>query len=478
MHKQILRLAVPAILTNITVPLLGIVDLAIAGHTPSPGGAAVVLGAISVGGLIFNMVYWIFNFLRISSSGLTAQAYGSNNPAAQRQVLRLGVKIGLIAGLAIILLQWPILQVAHILIAPTDGVWQLASTYYNIRVWGAPAVLCLFAVNGWLIGMQNAVYPMWLAIFQNLTNILLSACFVFVFGMGIAGIALGTLLSQWLGVLFIGALMFRKYRFVFGRTDNTESAPGIPLSRYFQTNLDIFFRMLLMIVVTCSVTAIGARQGDTLLAVNTLLMQFFTLFSYFSDGFAAAGEALSGRFYGARQPVLLRTAVRQLFLWAFLIAVVFTAVYAFGGMSLLGLLTDDISLLPAVSTYLPWGIAIPVASFATFAWDGIYIGLTATRQMLWSIVWATVLFFAVFFLPNLLSSLFTPEWRFFTLHSEGFGAAWEVPLKGDLEGPIFTLNSSLLTDPNHRLWLAFIIYLVVRSVAQTLMAPRLLRLTE
>ena len=441
MHKQILRLAVPAILTNITVPLLGIVDLAIAGHTPSANGAAAVLGAVSVGGLIFNMVYWIFNFLRISSSGLTAQAYGAGNPAAQRQVLRLGVHIGLVAGTLILLLQWPILEIAHVLIAPSDEVWQMASSYYNIRVWGAPAVLCLFAVNGWLIGMQNTLYPMWLAIFQNLTNIFLSAAFVFGFGMGIEGIALGTLLSQWLGLLFIVVLMIRKYRFVFRKAETT--APALPLSRYFKTNLDIFFRMLLMIVVTCSVTAIGARLGDTLLAVNTLLMQFFTLFSYFSDGFAAAGEALSGRFYGARRPDLLHTAVRQLFLWAFLIAVVFTAIYAFGGMPLLGLLTDDVSLLPAVSTYLPWGIVIPLASFATFAWDGIYIGLTATRQMLWSIVWATLLFFAVFFLPD--SSL-------------------------------FTFLSSLLTDTNHRLWLAFLLYLLTRSIAQTLMAPRLLRI--
>ncbi len=432
MHRQILRLAIPAILTNITVPLLGIVDLAIAGHAPSAGGAAVVLGAVSVGGLIFNMVYWVFNFLRISSSGLTAQAYGSNDPETQRQVLHLGAKIGLVAGVAILLLQWPILQAAHVLIAPTDEVWRLASSYYNIRVWGAPAVLCLFAVNGWLIGMQNALYPMWLAVFQNLTNILLSAVFVFGAGMGIEGIALGTLLSQWAGLLFVGGLMWRKYRFVF-RPSASASAPRIPLSRYFRTNLDIFFRMLLMIVVTCSVTAIGARLGDTLLAVNTLLMQLFTLFSYFSDGFASAGEALTGRFYGARNRTLLLRAVRQLFLWAFIITVLFTALYASGGMSLLGLLTDDTSLLPSVEAYLPWGIAIPLASFATFAWDGIYIGLTATRQMLWSIVWATILFFAVFFL---------------------------LPVG----------------DTNHRLWLAFIVYLAVRSIAQTVMAPRLLRL--
>ena len=439
-HREILRIALPSIVANITVPLLGLVDLSIAGHLADASGrATMLLGAIAVGSLVFNMIYWAFGFLRIGCGGLTAQAYGRADVGGQRGVLRLGVAVGAAFGLALVALQWPIALAARWFVAPSAEVWALALDYFRIRIWAAPAVLVLFAVNGWFIGMQNSVCPMILAVVQNLINIGASCWFVFGCGMGIGGVALGTVVSQYTGLALAAVMVARLGG--FGRTERRTT--GAELRRFFAVNADVFVRTLLLIAVTSAVTAIGARSGDLTLAVNTLLMQLFTVFCYFTDGFAAAGEALTGKYVGRRAAAgdprvrqaadgALRRVVAGLMLWGGGMAVVFTAVYWAGGLPFLGLLTDDAGVLAAAGDYLPWAVAIPLASFAAFVWDGIYIGATATRPMLAALAVGAAFFFGLY-----------------------YGLAGLLP-------------------SNHRLWLAFIVYLAARGVAQTLMAPRVL----
>lgn len=433
LDKQILRIAIPSIVTNITVPLLGMFDLAIAGHI----GSASIIGAISVGGLIFNMVYWLFNFLRMGSSGLTAQAFGRRDVRSERGVLRLSLAIAVVFGLLIFLLQRPIEWFAHIVVSPTQEVWDLAVAYFRIRIWAAPAVLALFALNGWFVGMQNSRYPMYIAIGQNLLNIAASAFLVFVGHMGIEGVALGTVISQYAGLiaaLWLTQVMLPKSLTSFDGPLK-ESFDGLDIGAFFRVNRDIFLRMICLIAVTTAFTSFGARQGDLLLAVNTLLIQLFILFSYFCDGFALAGEALVGKFVGAQEQHNKLACVRRLFLWATGVSLLFTLIYWAGGDLILKLFTDDADVLTAAVPYLPWLLAIPLTGYAAFMWDGIYIGATATRQMLYSLAFGATIFFGVWFLP--------------------------IPLSA-----------------NHHLWLAFILYLIGRSLWQTVMAGRVMGKSE
>lgn len=419
-------------MTNITVPLLGIIDLAIVGHATSmlsaDGSNAAAIGAIAVGTMIFNMVYWLFNFLRIGASGLTAQAYGRGDSFGQRKVLRMSIALALSCGVAIFALGYPIEWGASALISASPEVWGMAVAYFRVRIWAAPAVLALFALSGWFVGMQNSRYPMYIAIGQNIVNIVASLLLVYSGGMGVEGVALGTVISQYAGLA--AAIVFCLRTPLHRGTNTDNPTTEVTISRFFSMNRDIFLRMICMIAVTTAFTAIGARQGDTLLAVNTLLMQLFTLFSYFSDGFALAGEALVGKYIGARNHEALQRCIRQLFVWGGGVAIVFTLLYLIGIAPILQLLTSDAQLIQAAHPYLPWAMSIPVASFAAFAWDGIFIGATATRQMLYTLIWGTLLFFVIWLLP--------------------------LPL-----------------TPNHQLWAAFITYLATRSLAQTWMAKRI-----
>lgn len=429
MNREILRIAIPSIVTNITVPMLGMVDLSIAGHIGSADGGALAIGAISVGGLIFNMVYWLFNFLRMGSSGLTAQRFGREDGVGESRVLRMALTVAAVCGVAIFALQRPIEWFAHIVIAPTDEVWTLAVSYFRIRIWAAPAVLALFALNGWFVGMQNSRFPMYIAVGQNLLNIAASALLVFVCGMGVQGVALGTVISQYCGLAVALVLVRRTPLHQAAVADAL--ADELKVADFFRVNRDIFLRMICLIAVTTAFTSFGARQGDVLLAVNTLLIQLFILFSYFCDGFALAGEALVGKYVGARNPERQHRCVVHLFRWAAGVTLLFTLLYAVCGEWVLTLLTNDASVVTASRPYLGWVLAVPVCGFAAFMWDGIYIGATATRQMLFALAVAATVFFGL----------------------------WSCPMP--------------LAD-NHRLWLCFVAYLAVRSGYQTVMARRVL----
>ena len=394
MNRKILQLAIPSIVSNITVPLLGLVDVAIVGHL----GSASYIGAIAVGGMLFNMIYWIFGFLRMGTSGMTAQAYGKRDLTEVVRTLLRAVGVGLLISLGLWILQSPILRGAFVLIDATEEVKRWASLYFNICIWGAPAVLGLYGFAGWFVGMQNSRFPMFIAITQNIVNIAASLCFVFVLGMKVEGVALGTLIAQYAGLFMAFALWLKYYGRLKAYIDWDGLWGGEAIRRFFSVNSDIFFRTLCLVAVTTFFTSTGARQGDVILAVNTLLMQLFTLFSYIMDGFAYAGEALAGRFIGAKNDVGLRRCIRLLFLWGIGLSLSFTILYAFLGRDFLGLLTNDTSVIEASGDYFYWVLAIPLCGFSAFLWDGIFIGATATRQMLCSMLVASATFFIIYYL--------------------------------------------------------------------------------
>ena len=424
--REILHIALPSIVSNITVPLLGLVDVAITGHL----GSAAYIGAIALGGMLFNVVYWIFGFLRMGTSGLTAQALGAGKREETIEWLLRSQTIGMGIAVALLLLQVPIRELALLVMQPTEEVRAFTVTYFNICIWGAPATLGLFGLNGWFFGMQNSRVPMAIAITQNVVNILASLCFVFGLGMKVEGVALGTLIAQWCGFL-MGAFLCLRYvdislcRVFKGWTVSGKSLfDRQSMLRFFEVNRDIFFRTICIVSVMLFFTSAGSWQGEVILAVNTLLMQLYLLVSYVMDGFANAGEALSGKYYGAGDRSSLRLTVRRLFVWATLMATGFTVVYVLGGKPFLGLLTDEPSVVEASADYVWWAYLIPFVSMGAFMWDGIFIGLTASRQMLQSMFAAAVTFFVLYYL----------------------------------------LHPSL---GNHGLWAAFLAFLLVRGGVQT-----------
>lgn len=393
MNRKILHLAIPSIVSNITVPLLGLVDVTIVGHL----GATAYIGAIAVGGLLFNILYWNFGFLRMGTSGLTSQAYGRRDKDAEVRVLVQAVSVGLISALVMLVLQYPIERLAFRLLETSAEVEQYAVTYFRICIWGAPAVLAQYGFTGWFIGMQNSRYPMYIAITMNVINIACSSCFVFLLGMKVEGVAWGTVVAQYSGVIMALGLWVYNYKDLRNRLSLKGSLQLFAMRRFFAVNRDIFLRTLCLIGVTTFFTSTGARQGDVILAVNTLLMQLFTLFSYIMDGFAYAGEALSGRYVGACNLRQLKRAVRALFGWGVGLSLFFTLLYGIGGEHFLGLLTNDEVVIQTAGHYFYWVLAIPLAGFAAFLWDGILIGATATRFMLWAMLVASGSFFVIYY---------------------------------------------------------------------------------
>lgn len=418
-NREILQIALPSIVSNITVPLLGLIDVTIVGHL----GAASYIGAIAVGGMLFNIIYWIFGFLRMGTGGMTAQAYGQQDDAEMMRLLTRSMGVGSLIAFTLILLQYPIERTAFALIETTPDIERLAATYFRICIWGAPAVLGLYSFSGWFIGMQNSRYPMFIAITQNIVNILVSLALVYGFEMKIEGVAIGTLVAQYAGFLMAITLWMHKYKAIRRHAELHSLMDKQAMYRFFQVNRDIFLRTLCLVAVTVFFTSAGAAQGEVILAVNTLLMQLFTLFSYIMDGFAYAGEALAGKHIGANNRIGLQQMVRQLFVWGIGLSLVFTLMYGIGGEGFLKLLTNEESVIAASSSYFYWVLAIPLAGFAAFLYDGIFIGATATRLMLFAMAIAAAVFFLIY-----------------------FGCR-------DAMG-------------NHALWLAFISYLALRGIMQ------------
>ena len=423
MNRRILSIAIPSIVSNITVPLLGLVDMAISGHM----GDAVYIGAVAVGSMIFNVIYWLFGFLRMGTSGMTSQSLGRRDLDRVAMLLTRSMGVALLIGLTIVVFHYPIGRLALMLTGATADISIEAWVYFRICVWGAPAMLCLYGLTGWYIGMQNTRLPMFISILQNVVNIVASFTFVYVMGMKVEGVALGTLVAQYAGLVVSLSLWTYTYgNRLFGRICWRDVFEHSELSRFFTVNRDIFLRTLFMVAVNFYFLSAGASQGAVVLAVNTLLMQLFTLFSYVMDGFAYAGEALCGRLYGAGNSEGFARMVRRLFMWGLGLSVVYTLVYALGGRPFLMLLTDNAGVIDASASYVLWAVFIPLCGMAAFIWDGVFIGITATRGMLLSSAIASVLFFVVYLVLRPM------------LH-------------------------------NHALWIAFLTYLTMRGVVQTVL---------
>lgn len=394
MNKKILNLAIPNIISNITVPLLGMVDLAIVGHL----GNETYIAAIALGGMIFNFIYWNFSFLRMSTSGFTAQAYGAENNRRIMQILVRGITIAIVAALLLLLLQRPIAWFSRSIIDSGTETMNLALDYFFIRIWAVPATLMLYVTNGWFIGMQNAKTPMYVALLSNVVNILFSSLFALVLNMGIQGVALGTVVAQYCGLLLSIILFLKDYRPLLAAVEIRQSLVIHEMKNFFKVNVDIFLRNICVIAVFTFIPYISASMGDRILAVNTLLLQLFMLFSYIMDGFAYAGEALTGRFIGAKNNQSLQKAIKYLLIWGAILAFSFTALFFAAGDKILYILTDNASIIKDTMKYIHWTILIPIAGFAAFLFDGIYIGATASKAMRNIVVISTILFFVIYYL--------------------------------------------------------------------------------
>lgn len=394
MNKSILKIAVPAILSNVIVPLLGLVDLTIAGHI----GDAVTIGAVSLGATMFSLTYWNFGFLRMGTSGLTAQAYGARDRRQMSVMLFRSVALALLLGIAIVALQSPIRWLLLAAISPSEAVHTHASQYFSIIIWGAPATLATMSLTGWFIGMQNSTYPLAVSMVVNAVNIVCSLCFVFVMRLGFIGIPLGTLAAQWCGFIlsaFFAARMMRKETLGYApRID--EMLHG--LGRFFSVNRDIFLRSLCVMAVMLFFTATGARSGNMTLAVNALFMQLYLLYSHFMDGFAYAGEALVGKYAGAADKRSLRRCVSHLFAWGWSLAAIFAFAYGVFNHEVMSLFSDKPEVVAFAAAYRWWIALAPIAGMAAFIWDGVFVGLTATRQMLLSLAGATAVYFTIYFI--------------------------------------------------------------------------------
>ena len=475
LDKEILRLALPSILANITVPLVGLVDTAVAGHLhDAAGSSAEFIGGISVGALILSVIYWNFAFLRASTGGLTAQAYGrggSSHPASELRSLRSlrplpsqatgpspcaengvpenlpifgvhfpgvdrssagcalpppsecnlillrGLKLALGFAVLMVVAGWPLSRLSLIFRSATPGVAALAAQYILIRIWAAPATLCLMVFKGWFIGMQDTRSSMFTDLTVNIINIAASIILTLGIGnwpgLGFPGIALGTVIAQWSGLLLAYFICFRKYGILCSgkRPDfgtNTSKTEGLfrKSGSFLRLNTDLFVRSLCMTGIYFGYTIIASRYGETMLACANIMMNLLMLFSYFTDGFAYAGEALTGRFIGESNQEMLRRSVQGTFRWSFGVAGIWVLIYWLAGAPMLHWMTDDAVVVDACRQFLPWLLVMPLVGCAAFTWDGIFIGATASKGIRNSMIAALATFFAVWFAGQALLSAF------------------------------------------------------------------------
>lgn len=426
MNRSILRLAIPNIISNITIPLLGLVDMILMGHLSSP----VYIGAIALGGTIFSVMYSFFSFMRAGTTGFTAQALGGGDSTEISHSLYRPLFIATIASILIISLQNPIARLSLLLLDGSDEVKHLAITYFYVRIWAAPANMFLYCLNGWFIGMQNTRIPMAIAIIINVSNIIFSIFLVIVMKQDVAGVALGTVMAQYCGLATALFCLFRKYRKNLSRINFSILLNANKLKRFFKVNTDFMTRSILLILTIAFFTNQSAKLGDNILSINMILLQLFYIFSYFTDGFAYAGEALVGRFTGAGDSESLRSVVTHLFRWGAYISIPFTVLYALFPTTFVKIISDNAEIIAETSPYYIYMAVIPVITFAAFLWDGIYIGATASKAIRNTMIIASLAVFAP------LCYLLVPR----------FG--------------------------NHGLWIAFLSFMAARGASMTLMAKK------
>ena len=394
MNRTVLKLAIPSIFANITVPLVGMADTAIAGRL----GDASVLGGVAIASMLFDLLYWNMGFLRVGTGGMVAQAYGRKDFREAMNIYALGMATALAFALLFIVLQFVYVEAAFHFIECSPQVEALAREYFFIRIWAAPATLSLNVFKGFFIGMQNAVSPMAVDVVVNVSNVAASIFFSFYAGLGFSGIAWGTLVAQYIGMVLAIVLMVLQYRNLFHLIDIRGTMRWNRMKRFFMLNADLFVRSLCFLGIYAGLTSLSAHYGDVALAVSSIMMKLMLLYSYFIDGFAYAGEALSGRFIGARDKESLVKAVKVIFIWCGAIGILSTLGYWIGGEWLFRLMSTDPVVLAESASYLPWLLIMPLVSSVAFTWDGIFIGATATKAIRNSMLWALAGFFASYWL--------------------------------------------------------------------------------
>jgi MATE family multidrug resistance protein len=421
-------LAGPIILSNVTVPLLGMVDTAVVGHLPDPR----YIGGVAIGALIFNFVYWGFGFLRMGTTGPTAQAWGAEDPAEIRAVLARALLLAFGLGAVLLLVQGPVGTLAFRLLHASAGVEAEGAAYYAVRIWGAPAALANYVLLGWFFGLQNARWPLVLQIFMNGLNIVLDFVFVMGFGWGVEGVAAATLIAEY-AALGLGLLLVAKrLRMLPAGIATARILDGARFRRMLAVNRDIFIRTLLLITSFALFTDRGATLGDETLAANAVLLHLVSISAFGLDGFAHAAEALVGGAVGRRSRADLSGAVRAAMRWGGITAVLTAAAFAVAG----GLLIDLMTTIPEVRllarNYLVWAVAMPLVSVWCYLYDGIFLGATRTHEMRNAAIVTTALYVA---------------------------ALWTLlPLWG-----------------NHGLWLALLLMNVLRGLTLAAYYPRLAR---
>lgn len=383
MNKQILRLAIPSILANITIPLVGLVDTAIVGHISD----AHAIGGIAIGTMLFDLLYWNFGFLRVGTSGMTAQAFGRGDREQCARLLAQSVGIALIGAALIWLMQWLFVTAALAIVPCSAEVASFARDYFFVRVWAAPATLSLMAIKGWFIGMQDTVSPMITDIVVNVVNMAVSYALAVYTPLGALGVAYGTVVAQFTGLLLSIVILMWKYRHVWQGVSFLRLLRDMRgMRQLISLNANLFVRSLCFMIVYVGFTSLSSLYGDTDLAVCSILMKLFMLVSYFVDGFAYAGEALVGKYIGeAKSPAShlspLGTLVRLLFLWSLGVGVVFTVIFALWYMPMYNMMTSDALVLSRLTDFTGWFIAMPIVSTLAFMWDGVYTGATAGKQI-------------------------------------------------------------------------------------------------
>ena len=394
MNSSILRLAIPNIVSNISIPLVSAVDTVLMGHL-----STLHLAALGIVSMVFLFLYGTMNFLRSGTTGMAAQAFGVKDKRGVSFTLYRALLVALIFAFTLLFLRDPIKEVSFYLLNIDKTLWEYASIYYDIRIATAPAVFILYAITGWLFGLQNAYYPLLITVIVNVSNIVLSYLFVVVFQWGIKGAAYGTLIAQYIGVVS-ALLLLLKYKVFFIAPKVATLLQKDAILRFFQVNRDIFIRTLLLTFAFAYFNAQAAKAGPDLLAVMVLLLQFVIWFSYFIDGFANAAESLIGRYYGAKDWEKFYKVLRLVFLWAIGFTLLFTLLYTLFTEDLASLYTNQKSLVDAISSYQISLAIMPLLSFTAFIWDGVFIGMTATRTMRNSVTVATILFVSVYSLTK------------------------------------------------------------------------------
>lgn len=432
--RTILRLALPAIASNITVPLLGLCDTAITGHL----GSEIFLAAVAAGGTIFNVILWLCGFLRMGTTGLTAEAYGSRKPGAANIIFWRAVGLATLLGIFVITIRQPLLNLFLSIISPGDEVAQTASLYFSICVWGIPPLLITLSINGWFIGMQDTVRPMIISISMNLLNVAASLIAVYVLDSGFAGVAYGTLTANWAGLLLSTSIAAVYSKKISLKPDINKIASNRGFGKFFKVSSDLFLRSACIMGVSLSVTSIGARMGDLTMAVNTIMLQFFLFFSYFMDGFSFAGEALIGKNAGAGNFKTLRFVSCRLLLWSAFMASLFFLVYLLGSGVITALLTDVKMVREGVSEMRLFLWLLPPVAVWAFIYDGFFIGLTATRRM-----------FVTTFIAILT-----------------FGAIVAVGMGSQPLGALSAIGNRIL-------WGAFLSFLAIRGIGLAIQFPRM-----